>query len=127
MARKDVGDLVAIQVESRGSEMRRGMAGQLDDEFRQVGLQDLEARPARAGLRPISSVVMDLALTTVWTPCSRATSRISRRAWAASRARSTRPPQAVTARARLSRSLSNWATASVLAPRAWRRQVSQRG
>ncbi len=39
------------------------------------------------------------------------------RAWAASRARSTRPPQAVTARSKFSRSSSSRATASVLLAR----------
>ena len=43
MSRKYVGDLVAIQVEGRGGEMRRGVAGQLDDELPQVGFHDLEA------------------------------------------------------------------------------------
>ncbi len=42
--RKDIGDLVAIQVEGRGGEMRRGVAGQLDNELPQVRLQDLKAR-----------------------------------------------------------------------------------
>jgi len=42
--RKKVGDLVAIQVEGRGGEMGRGVAGQLDNKLPQVRLHDLEPR-----------------------------------------------------------------------------------
>ena len=44
MGRKYLGDLVAIQVEGRGGNMGRGVAGQLDNELPQIRLYGLDAR-----------------------------------------------------------------------------------
>ena len=41
-AGKKVGDSFPVQVHGRGGDMGRGVAGQLDDEFSQIGLGDLK-------------------------------------------------------------------------------------
>ena len=66
-----VADLGAVLVDRRDQDVRRPLAGELDDQLGQVGLDRLDARLASsASFRPISSVVSDLILTTSRAPCA---------------------------------------------------------
>ena len=85
-------DLRAVLVDRRHEDVRRPLAGKLDDQLGQVRLDRLDAGPGQPSLRPISSVVSDLILTTSFAPWPVTIPAMIWLASPASRAQCTRPP-----------------------------------
>ena len=101
---EELADLFRLEVDRRQHDVARRLAAQLHDPLAEVGVDDLDAVRARgSGLRPHSSVSIDLLFTTRVTPRAASSSSTIWLCSAASRAQCTRAPRAVAAASNCSR------------------------
>ena len=85
-------DVLSRFVNRGGNDVGRRFASKLNDVLSQIGLHRLDAASSNASLRAISSVVIDLLLTTIRAPYWWASPTIISRASFASPAQCTVPP-----------------------------------